>query len=137
MKNKILMVGLAVTLLTATACSEKKESVTTQDPSAAVEAVDTTTALSDTTSAAVPNAAVAEGTSITAKGEVTEITPGKDGYMAKIKDSDGKFYTATISIPNMADPKQYRSVKVGDVVKVSGTTFMLGEETGIKVISLQ
>jgi len=137
MKNKIVMLGLAVTLGFATACSEKKEAVTTQDPSAAIDAVDTTAALNDTTAAGIPAEPVTEGTDITVKGTVTEITNGKDGYMAKIKDEEGKLYTATISIPNMADPKQYRAVKVGDVINVTGTTFTLGEETGINVTSLQ
>jgi len=138
MKNKILMLGFAFTLLNLTACSEKKDAVTTQDPSAAVDAIDTTAAVTDTVNtAAIPAETTTEGTDITVKGEVTEITNGKDGYMAKIKDSQGTFYTATISIPNMADPKQYRAVKVGEVINVTGTTFTLGEETGIKVSSLQ
>lgn len=138
MKTKIITLGLAVILLSITACSEKKDAVTTQDPSAAIDAIDTTAAINDTTAIeSVPAETVTEGTDITVKGEVTEITRGKDGYMAKIKDGQGKLYTATISIPNMTDPKQFRAVKVGEVISVTGTTFILGEETGIKVTSLQ
>lgn len=138
MKNKILLAGLALSLLTMIACSEKKDVVNTQDPSAAIDAVDSTSAITDTVAtAAVSPEPIAEGTDITVKGEVTEITNGKDGYMAKIKDENGRLYTATISIPNMADPKQFRAVKVSEVITVTGTTFTLGEETGIKVSTLQ
>lgn len=137
MKNKLLLAVSAVSLLGMFSCSEKKDAVTTtQDPSDAIEAVDTTAEITDT-DAAIPAEHVAEGTDITVKGDVTEITNGKDGYMAKIKDDGGRLYTATISIPNMADPKQFRAVKVGDVITVTGTTFTLGEETGIKVTTLQ
>ncbi|MXN90518.1 hypothetical protein GR160_04710 [Flavobacterium sp. Sd200] len=137
MKNKIKPILAAAALLAVIACSEKKDAVSVQDPTDAINATDTITAVNDTAKASVPPPAIAEGTNITVKGVVTEIINGKDGYMAKIKDEQGKLYTATISIPNMTDPKQFRAVKIGETITVSGTTFVLGEETGVKVNTLE
>ena len=56
-------------------------------------------------------------------GKVESIETGKDGYTAKIADETGKTYNATISIPNLKDPKQYRSVQVGEKISVKGESF--------------
>lgn len=138
MKNKILVFGLAISLMGATACSEKKEAVMTQDPATAVEAVDSTANLPVTgeDTSAIEDAPAKE-TEVTVTGEVTEINRGKDGYSATIKAADGKVYTGTISIPNMADPKKYRNVKVGETITVTGTTFGPGDDTIIKVTDLK
>jgi len=56
-------------------------------------------------------------------GTVKEINKGKDGYTAKIVDETGKIFNATISIPNLKDPKQYRSVQVGEKISVKGESF--------------
>jgi len=56
-------------------------------------------------------------------GTVKEINKGKDGYTAKIVDETGKIFNATISIPNLKDPKQYRSVAVGEKINVKGESF--------------
>ena len=135
MKNKIIQLGLAAILMTAVACSEKKETVMTQDPAAAADAIDTTANATDTASS--PAEAPAGEEVVTVKGEVTAINRGKDGYSAVIKAADGAVYTATISIPNMADPKQYRAVNVGETINVTGEAFTAGEDKMIKVTSLQ
>jgi len=135
MKNKIVLLGLAVCLLTAVACSEKKEAVMTQDPTAAVNAIDSTANANDTASS--PSEAPAGEDVVTVKGEVTAINRGKDGYSAVIKAADGVLYTATISIPNMADPKQYRAVNIGETITVTGEAFAAGDDKMIKVTSLQ
>lgn len=79
----------------------------------------------------------AEGEEVTLRGKVTEITPGKDGYMAKLKIAEGQFFTATISIPNMKDPKQYKKVNVGEMVTVTGSYFKLGKDNGVKVTAFE
>jgi len=135
MKKNIIQLGLAVVLLTAVACSEKKETVMTQDPTAAVDAIDTTATATDTASS--PAEAPAGEEVITVKGQVTAINRGKDGYSATIKAADGAMYIATISIPNMADPKQYRAVTIGETITVTGEAFTAGTDKMIKVTSLQ
>jgi len=138
MKNKLLVLGLAISLMGATACSEKKEAVMTQDPTTAVDAVDSTANLPVTgeDTSAIEDAPATE-TEITVTGKVTEINRGKDGYSATIAAADGKVYTGTISIPNMADPKKYRNVTVGETITVIGTTFGPGDNTIIKVTDLK
>ena len=138
MKNKLLVFGLAISLMGATACSEKKEAVMTQDPTTAVDAVDSTANLPVTgeDTSAIEDAPATE-TEITVTGEVTEINRGKDGYSATIKAADGKIYTGTISIPNMGDPKKYRNVNIGETITVTGTTFGPGDDTIIKVTDLK
>ena len=138
MKNKILLFGFAISLMGAVACSEKKDAVMTQDPAAAVEAVDSTTSqpVTGEDTSAIEDAPAKE-TEVTVTGKVTEINRGKDGYSATIEAADGKVYTGTISIPNMADPKKYRNVSVGETITVMGTTFGPGDDTIIKVTDLK
>ncbi|WP_146185967.1 hypothetical protein [Flavobacterium album] len=136
--NKRIVALSVVFALAFTACTEKKETAT-EEP-AAVEVVDKTATAVDSVPAPaeVPDksAQLAEGTEITVKGEITEINQGKDGYTAKLKMANGTVYFATISIPNLKDPKQYRKFNVGDVIKVIGKTFKVEEDTMIKVEEL-
>jgi predicted small lipoprotein YifL len=136
MKNTFLSLSMALALFALTACTEKKGTITNEDP-AAVEVVDATA--TDVDSTAVPATEEIEPKEeiITVSGKVTEINQGKDGYTAKIKTTEGKFYFATISIPNMADPKQYKSVKIGESITVTGESFPVEEDTMIKVTSLK
>ena len=117
MKKTMLSLGMAALLFAA--CTEKKETNVTEG-----EVVVDTTAnevVADTIAdAAVATDTVADGAKITVSGLVKSINQGKDGYSAELSDDAGKTYTATISIPNMADPKQYRAVKVGDKITVTG-----------------
>lgn len=69
-------------------------------------------------------------------GTVQEINKGKDGYTAKIADEAGKAYNATISIPNLKDPKQYRSVAVGEKISVKGESFASDADNYIVVREL-
>lgn len=120
------------------ACAEKKETTTTEDQEpVATEVADTTATAADTvTDAATAIEKPVDGAEITVKGKVTEINHGKDGYSAKLQGEDGKSYVATISIPNMADPKQYRSVNVGDVITVIGESHVIESDILIKVTKL-
>lgn len=69
-------------------------------------------------------------------GTVKEINRGKDGYTAKIVGDAGKTYNATISIPNLKDPKEYRSVEVGQVISVKGESFASDADNYIVVRQL-
>lgn len=69
-------------------------------------------------------------------GTVQEINKGKDGYTAKIADESGKIFNATISIPNLKDPKEYRSVAVGDKISVKGESFASDSDNYIVVREL-
>ena len=78
-----------------------------------------------------------EGEEVTLRGKVTEITQGKDGYMAKLKIAEGQFFTATVSIPNMKDPKQYKKVTVGEMVTVTGSYYKIGKADAVKVTAFE
>jgi len=136
MKNTFLSLSIALALFALTACTEKKGTITNEDP-AAVEVVDATATNVDSTAVPATEEAEPKEEVITVSGKVTEINQGKDGYTAKIKTAEGKFYFATISIPNMADPKQYKSVKIGESITVTGESFPVEEDTMIKVTSLK
>lgn len=62
---------------------------------------------------------------MTIKGVVKDINRGKDGYTARIETSDRQIVAATISRSNLYDPKLYREVSVGEVLKVTGNTWIL------------
>lgn len=72
---------------------------------------------------------------ISVQGEVKEINQGKDGYTAILTTEDG-IYFATISIPNLKDPKQYRAVKIGETIKVKGDSWKMEEDNYITVREL-
>lgn len=132
MKTTILIMALSA-LLCITSCG-KKESSTLGEPAAG--AVDSTEVDNTATDYPVPVSEM-EDTQITVTGSVTGITNGKDGYTAQIKENSGKIYFATISIPNLDDAKQYRQVKEGDSITVTGETWKMGEEEHIKVAGLE
>lgn len=73
---------------------------------------------------------------IEVEGKVKEITMGKDGYTAQIVTGKDEVYFLTISIPNMKDPKQYKTVKPGETVKVKGDAWMLEQDNYITVREL-
>lgn len=74
---------------------------------------------------------------ITVQGKVNEINKGKDGYTAILTAEDGKIYFATISIPNLKDPKQYRSVTIGETIKVKGNSWKMEDDNYITVRELE
>lgn len=133
------MATLAITLTTCV----RKESTPAQE-NAAVEIVDTTaTETKENTTG--PNASEAsapagrqhkDGETITVTGKVTEITFGKDGYTARLQDAGGNIYTATISRVNLNDPGQYREVKTGDKLIVTGEVTNLEQDVLLRVSKL-
>ena len=74
---------------------------------------------------------------VTINGTVGEITFGKDGYTAQLKDDGGREYFVTISRANLDDPKQYRELKAGDKITVKGESFKLDNKLHIKVEELK
>jgi hypothetical protein len=69
----------------------------------------------------------------TVEGRVTEINQGKDGYTATIETSDKQLYAVTISHSNLKDHTQYKMVKVGDNLKVTGDYWKLQDKHQITV----
>jgi len=139
MKIKVLSIALLCSTVLVTSCNKKAEETT--EP--AVEEVADTTAvaqpIADTTATpvALPGAEHKNDDVIEVTGKVTEINQGKDGYTAKITTADGKVYSATISIPNLDNPKQYRAVKVGDNITVKGVVTNLESDVLIRVKELK
>lgn len=134
--KKVLLTISIVSALVVTACKDKKGDFT-EEP-AVIEYVDTTA--TDNTEVVVPEPAVttpADGDIITVNGKVTEIIMGKDGYTARLYLPTGEQYSATISIPNMANPKDYRKVNVGDDITVTGEVTHIENDVLIKVTSLK
>jgi hypothetical protein len=134
--KKNLMIAAGVALLTLAACKDKAAEENIANDAVPIEVDGTaTTPAEDTTAIAQPEDAIPENTIVTVKGDVTEIVNGKDGYTATIKDMDGKLYDVVISIPNLKDPKKYRTVTVGQKIKVTGLHYMVGDKHTIKAES--
>jgi hypothetical protein len=145
MKKNIIFAATALTLC-LTSCNKKQaegqnpeelKSYTVKGNLPPEEAPADTTQTTASQQAPADMAMPAEGEEVTLRGKVTEITPGKDGYMAKLKIAEGQFFTATVSIPNMKDPKQYKKVNVGEMITVTGSYFKLGKDNAVKVASFE
>jgi len=140
MNTRFLTMAVLGAALSFASCNNKKETV---EETTATEVVDTTTTLvaetpADTTTVApVATTEHKDGETLEVTGEVTEINQGKDGYTAKLKTAEGKAYAATISIPNLDNPKQYRAVKVGDKITVKGIVTNLESDVLIRVKELK
>ncbi|MBE9463173.1 hypothetical protein ACFP1I_27820 [Dyadobacter subterraneus] len=65
------------------------------------------------------------------KGTVQNIEYGKDGYTAYLKDKNGKDFDAVISRVRME--KDYKVLKVGDNVALSGDTIHLDNKIRVLV----
>lgn len=93
-------------------CNSKKvESENTNDSvKSNVEAVKDTVAVEE----------ISKDSTKTVAGKVLEINNGKDGYTAKIETKDKEIYYVTISHSNLKNHEQYKSVKVGEVLNVTG-----------------
>jgi hypothetical protein len=67
------------------------------------------------------------------EGKVIETNHGKDGYTAKIETASKEIYAVTVSHSNLKNPKQYKEVKAGETLKVTGEFWKMGEENQITV----
>jgi hypothetical protein len=71
------------------------------------------------------------------EGIVTDVNQGKDGYTATVETGDGHLYFVTISHSNLNHPEQFRTVKLGDRLKISGDYWKLGDKDQITVREIQ
>ena len=71
--------------------------------------------------------------SATVEGKVIKIETGKDGYTAAIVTKDNQQYFVTISHANMTYHEDYRRVKVGEVITVTGEIWKSDDKTYITV----
>lgn len=69
----------------------------------------------------------------TVEGKVVEIIPGKDGYTAKLETAEKENYYVTISHANLTNHEQYKSVKVGESLKVTGDFWKIEDKNQITV----
>ena len=83
----------------------------------------------DTISAKTPKEEVQK----TVEGVVTNINQGKDGYTATLETSTKEEYFVTISHSNLTNHEQYKSVKVGDNLKVTGDFWKMEDKNQITV----
>ncbi len=116
---------LSVALATV-ACESNKKTTNTES---GIEVTQTRTPHEDTIDKSAEPAA--ETRSV--EGTVTEINRGKDGYTAKLETSDKQFYYVTISHSNLKDHTQYKEVKIGDKLNVTGDYWKLEAEQQITV----
>lgn len=139
MKINVLSIALIGAAVLAASCNKKTE----EAAQPAVQEVAETPAVAEPIADSVAKPATLPGTEhrdndvIEVTGKVTEIIQGKDGYMAKLTTADEKKYTATISIPNLDNPKQYRAVKIGDNITVKGVVTNLESDVLIRVKELK
>lgn len=142
MNTKVLTMAVLAAALSFASCNDKKEAV---EETSATEIVDSTTTSSQVAETSVDSTNVTpvattehkDGDTLEITGEVTEINQGKDGYTAKLKTAEGKAYAATISIPNLDNPKQYKASKVGDKITVKGVVTNLESDVLIRVKELK
>lgn len=136
MRKLFIMAGTMAVM--AVSCGKKE---TTNDSAmgvpgdSVVNPADNTETAVDTTSAEAQ--AVQADVEVTVDGKVVSVTQGKDGQTAEIQDDAGKKYFATISIPNLNDPKRYRQVKPGDRIEIKGESFKLDDGLHIKVTEIK
>ena len=116
MKNTIQNLAMLSAVIAFASCSEKK--TVTTDTEVQTEQVQPA-AVTDTV--ATPETPKEE--TKTVEGKVTAINQGKDGYTAKIETADKEVYFVTISHSNLTNHEQYKSVKVGETLKVTGDSW--------------
>lgn len=122
---KSLILVVAITAMAS--CNSNKKATVTEDGTEVVKV--------RTPEATEESKEEEKDSIISVEGEVKEINQGKDGYTAILTTEDG-IYFATISIPNLKDPKQYRAVKIGETIKVKGDYWKMEEDNYITVREL-
>lgn len=127
MKKVYRSLILVVAITTMASCNSNKKATVTEDGTEVVKV--------RTPEATEESKEEEKDSIISVEGEVKEINQGKDGYTAILTTEDG-IYFATISIPNLKDPKQYRAVKIGETIKVKGDSWKMEEDNYITVREL-
>ncbi len=125
MKN-IKCIAIVSAFITLVACEQHKKSTVIESGE---EVVKVRTPKEDT----ITKTEVAENTSISVGGIVTDINMGKDGYTATIETSEKEIYHVTISHANLKDPKQYKQVEKGAMLNVSGDYWKMDNQNQVTV----
>lgn len=128
MKNTIQNLAMMSAVIAFASCGQKKATTTETEGEVKTEQVQVEP-VKDTV--AEPEAPKAE--TKTVEGIVKEINNGKDGYTAKIETKDKESYFVTISHSNLTNHEQYKSVKVGETLKVTGDFWKMDTESHITV----
>ncbi|AWG26738.1 hypothetical protein [Flavobacterium kingsejongi] len=129
MKKTIRNSAMATLVVMAVACNPKTNE--TNDKAVPVNAAEV-----EQTRDSIRETAEEPVETIVIEGAIKSINQGKDGYTAEILTNEKQTYFATISIPNLKDPKQYHAYKVGETVKVKGTVWKMDEENHVKVTEI-
>lgn len=66
-------------------------------------------------------------------GIVQEIERGKDGYTAQIRTEKGEIFFITVSISNLKEANQYKSVEPGETIRVRGEHWKMEDKNYITV----
>jgi len=127
MKKVYKSLILVVAITTMASCNSNKKATVAEDGTEVVKV--------RTPEATEESKEEEKDSIISVEGEVKEINQGKDGYTAILTTEDG-IYFATISIPNLKDPKQYRAVKIGETIKVKGDSWKMEQDNYITVREL-
>ena len=120
MKNNIIVLVAVSGIMALTSCNKKVNETTTIKDSIEV----TTTEAVKTETPAVEIKTV--------EGIVKSTNHGKDGFTAELETEDGVYFV-TISHSNLTDHAQYREVKEGDKLKVTGDSWMMDDKNQITV----
>lgn len=107
-------------------CEQHKKSTINEN---GTEIVKVRTPTMDTTG----QSTVPANETLTVEGKVLSVINGKDGYTAELKTTQGKVFYVTISHSNLSDHAQYRTVSLGDRIKVTGDFWMLENKNQITV----
>jgi len=127
MKSQIQNLAMLSAVIAFASCNTAKTETKSEIPT------ETTVTASDST--AVEETPKAEIKMV--EGKVQEIQNGKDGYTAKIETAEKEVYFVTISHSNLKDHMQYKSVKAGETLKVSGDFWKMENENHITVREIQ
>lgn len=122
MKKNILALVALSAMMALTSCEKKVEVKTEIKDNQEIVATDS-----------VVEPETPEVETKTVEGKVVEITPGKDGYTAKLETAEKEHYYVTISHPNLTNHEQYKSVKVGEMLKVTGDFWKMEDKNQITV----
>lgn len=74
---------------------------------------------------------------ISVKGEVQKTNSGKNGYTAELMTKSKMFYQIIISIADMDNSESFKTIKIGDIIKVKGDLWKMGDNNYIKVKELE
>lgn len=124
--KKWMALPLAAMLAVSVGCNETNNN---SSEAAAKDSLVADGVAATTDKTAVANEAGADSL-FSVAGTIGAITPGKDGYMADLKADNGN-YTAVFSILKLG--KNYKQLKTGDKLTVSGDTIHMGNTVNVQV----